>query len=234
VALEMAILRMAFAPQLVDLAEIVRGIDTNAPGARKLAAPPPLARVASSGSKPPYRSLEPPVLSSDPPPSTGPVVREKSDPLPERFTITKVTPLPSGSTDEVWTELKGRIERLELGKPVLSIMEHGTLLSFSATEVEIGYHKAIYREQFQDALDSKPLVKEIFDDFFGNARLKILTQSQETSLQAQNQYADPADGQSDLHRALRSEALENPVTRAILGEFEGSSVDDIKIIHPKP
>jgi hypothetical protein len=117
---------------------------------------------------------------------------------------------------------------------VLSIMEHGTLLSFSATEVEIGFHKAVWGDQFQDSLESKPDLKEIFNDLFGQARLKILTLAQETSLKAQNQYTPPPDGQSDLHRALRNEALENPVTKAILGEFEGSSVDDIKIIHPKP
>jgi hypothetical protein len=53
-------------------------------------------------------------------------------------------------------------------------------------------------------------------------------------LQTQKPYSAPADGQTDLDRALKHEALENPITKAILGEFEESSVEEINVLTSKP
>ncbi len=111
-----------------------------------------------------------------------------------------------------------------------SLMDHGRLISHGPTEVEVGFHKEVYKEQFESRLASKTGVRAIFEEFFGGARLKILTLARETSLDTKSPYSASADGQTDLDRALKNEAIENPITKAVLGEFEDSSIVEVKIL----
>ena len=112
-------------------------------------------------------------------------------------------------------------------------MDHGNLIAFGPTEVEIGFTKAIYKEEFESRLVKKPEAKRIFEEYFGNARFKILTFARETSLVPEKPYSEPENGQTAFDRALRNEAEENPITRAVLDEFEGSSIEEVKVISPK-
>ncbi len=234
VAAEMAVLRMSYAPQLLELSELVRRIDSHGSQAATGTIAATLSESRTTGDKPRKSGGSAGHLGPGERDSSVSRLEEPKNEVPEdRFTITDVIPLPTGTPDAVWSEIKKRVGRLEQGGPVLGIMEHGNLISFGPTEVEIGFNKPIYKERFESSLENKPEFRDIFEDLFGGATIKILTLARETSLATERQYASSADGQTDLHRALKNEALENPITKAVLGEFEGSSVDDIKILQPK-
>jgi DNA polymerase-3 subunit gamma/tau len=235
VALEMTILKMAYAPSLTDLSEIIHLIDSNAvPTAGSVR--PQAKTLAASPSQSKLKDPEPPAHDAKNEQITRsvPISDEMNDSPSESFTITRVTPVPEGNPDEVWASLKDRLGQSGANGPLQAIMNHGRLISFGPTEVEIGFHKAIYKEQFEDKLKNKTSITEIFEEFFGDAKLKILTLAQETSLDTSKPYSEPADGQTDLDRALRQEAIENPITKVVLSEFEDSAIEEINILSPKP
>jgi len=228
VAAEMAVLKMNYAPDLVSLSEVIHEMKSQA-GKSPTAATSPL-------------SLPPRSLAAGERHPAAVEIKEKLDELPrlnekeeeevppEGFTITAVTPLPTGTPDEIWADLKDKIRLEAMDKITPSIMEHGNLIAFGPSEVEIGFTKPIYREQFESRLQTKPELQRIFEELFGDAKVKILTLTSETSLDAQSPYAAVPDGQSDHDRALRNEAMEHPITRAVLEEFEGSSVEEIRVL----
>jgi DNA polymerase-3 subunit gamma/tau len=232
VVLEMTVLKMAYSPNIMDLSEILRRMDSGMPHSRLNAGvakrsqpvpPPPPPKPSSAGKK---EKAPAPEEKSE---QQGSGDQQEEVPS-ERFTITQVIPVPTGTPDEVWSNLKERIS-LSGQDPVLpSLMEHGRLISFGPTEVEVGFHKEVYKDQFEGRLASKIGLKTIFEEFFGNARIKILTLARETSLDTKNPYSASADGQTDLDRALKNEAIGNPITRSILEEFEDSSIVEIKIL----
>lgn len=232
VAVEMAVLRMSLAPEIVNLAEVLRRLDSAqpAPRPRSAAAAKPRKQVVS---EPPVETRAR-VPEEDTPDrsdrAVSPTVPEGEEKIPaEHFTITKITPMPDGTPDEVWANLKDRIGKAGLGPAITTNLEHGSLISFGPTEIEIGFNKAVYVQVFEGHLDSKKELRDIIEEFFGNARIKILTLAQETTLDAGKPYAEPKDGDTDRNRALKNEAMENPVVKAVLGEFEGSYIEDVKI-----
>ncbi|MGB6067244.1 MAG: DNA polymerase III subunit gamma/tau [Desulfomonilaceae bacterium] len=232
VALEMTVLKLAYAPDIADLSEILRHINSGsslsphnpAGGRRSVATPPVAAKSGRSGTK--GKPASPPDKGTS---EQNPADRQEEIP-PERFTITQVLPVPTGTPDEIWSSLKQRISLSGQDPVMLSLMDHGTLISFGPTEVEIGFHKEVYKEQFEDRLQNKTDLRSIFEEFFGGARLKILTLARETSLDTKNPYSASSDGQTDLDRALKNEAMENPITKAVLSEFEDSSIVEVKIL----
>lgn len=236
VALEMTILRMCYAPNIMNLSKIIHSIDSD-PGGRP-ALMDPRGSVSASGTTKPKKTqtrakaapLSPPVDREE---STR-IERESLTAPRERFTITQMQPLPSGTPDEVWAELKERMRTEQVDPALCSIMEHGNLISFGPTEVEIGFTKDIYRDQFESRLHNKQSVKDFFEGTFGDARIKSLTLAQATSLDTPKPYIEPEDGQTDLDRALRNEALDHPITRAVQRLFEDSSIEEIRILAPKP
>ncbi len=234
IAVEMTVLKMCFAPELTDLAEVLRRIDMNQPsgvaerrGSTRRAEPIPAPRVKTPSPPPREPSHAVDRVSDDRP-------EEGNQTQNERFTITKITPLPTGTPDEVWADLQEAIIKSDLGPAVTKNLEHGSLISFGPTEVEIGFNKKAYRERFEGHLESKHELRQILEEFFGNARVKILTLAQETSLDTGTPYARPTDGNTDLDRALKNEAMDNPLVRAVLDEFEGSYIEDIKTGGSKP
>ncbi len=239
ITLDMTVLRMAYAPDIVDLAALVRGLDsapvtlTAAPATRPapVSSPREKPAVATGRTKTavaPPKAAEKPIRDKEKP------KEEEADTSSEGFTITKVTPLASGTPDEVWSSLKERIGQVPGGIPLKTVLDHGKLISYGPLEVEIGFTRPTYRQQFEERLASKPTMREIFLDFFGQAKVKVLTLAVETSLATQKPYSTPSNGQTDLERALRHEATENPVTKTVLEVFEDSSIEDIKILAPKP
>jgi DNA polymerase-3 subunit gamma/tau len=234
IAVEMTVLRMCFAPELTDLAEVLRRLDTNSPSG--VAEKRGITRRAESTPVPRVKASSPP--PRDPPPVIDTVSRDKPESgdqtQTERFTITKITPLPTGTPDEVWADLQEAVIKSNLGPAITKNLEHGSLISFGPTEVEIGFNKKVYRERFEGHLESKKELKQIFEEFFGNTRIKILTLAQETTLDTGKPYDRPKDGNTDLDRALKNEAMDNPLVKAVLGEFEGSFIEDITIGAPKP
>jgi DNA polymerase-3 subunit gamma/tau len=232
ITLEMTLLKMAYAPDIMDLSEMLRRMDSELPNPRpksgddrrKRTLPPEPVKSEASGTKAkhsaPKDEVEPQHVPADQP----------EDVPSERFTITQVIPVPTGTPDEIWSNLKERISLSGQDPALPSLMEHGRLISHGPTEVEIGFHKEFYKDQFESRLANKIGVKAIFEEFFGGARLKILTLARETSLATKNPYSASADGQTDLDRALKTEALENPITKAVLGEFEDSSIVEVKIL----
>jgi DNA polymerase-3 subunit gamma/tau len=232
-AAEMAMLRLAHAPSITDLAELVRLLeskDLGRPESRPRSAR--ASREEGVTRKPAAPRASETVIREEKAPAAKQTVTE--DEVTEGFTITHVTPLPTGTPDEVWSALKQRVGETPSGQSVKSIMDHGSLISFGPTEVEFGFNKVFYRDEFESKLQDRDELRQIFEEFFGQARLKILVLTQETSLQTQKPYSAPADGQTDLDRALKHEALENPITKAILGEFEESSVEEINVLTSKP
>jgi len=229
VALEMTLVRMCHSADLVSLSEIVRRMDSDLP--KEVIRPPSRPERKD---RPRETVAAKPPLPQESEPAPAPIVEAKApqdDEAPaERFTITRVTPVPAGTPDEVWGSLKTSMTQAGIDPIVISLMEHGTLISFGPTEVEIGFHSSFYKGQFESRLKEKPELRKVLDEFFGDARIKILTLAQRTSLDTEKPYGVPSDDQTDLERALKNEALEHPLVRAVLGEFEGSSVEEIKII----
>jgi hypothetical protein len=74
-------------------------------------------------------------------------------------------------------------------------------------------------------------LKDVIDHVFGPVQTRVLVLSQKTSLSVEKPYTEALDGQSDLHRAMRKEAMENSIVRASLSEFENSSIEEIRIIN---
>ena len=219
ISLEMTVLRMAQAPDIADLSEIIRRIDAReAPTRRVMESQGPDSRVPAP---PPHAEKSLPRLQE----SGGVQAAEIEERLSqagekgigERFVITKITPVPEGAPDEVWAMIKKEVMDSEIDPLVASIMDHGSLISFGPTEIEIGFNKAFYKEEFASRMEEKPALRKIFQDFFGNPRIKILTLAQETSLDTAKPYAAAPDGESDRHRALKQEALDNPIVRASTG-----------------
>lgn len=235
-AVEMAVLRMAHAPSITDLAELIQLLESRDLGSAET--PPRSSRVAGEGRAPrkaaPAARRPEAVTRVEDASEKKPPATEAEEAASEGFTITQVTPLPTGTPDEVWADLKQRVAESSIGHSVKSIMDHGSLISFGPTEVEIGFNKDFYRDEFENKLLSRDDLRQLFEEFFGRARLRILVLAQETSLHTQKPYSAVADGQTDLDRALKNEALENPITKAVLGEFEGSSVEEIRVFPSKP
>ncbi len=232
IALEMTVVKMCMAPNLVDLSNVLKKIDSfrlgTVSGATASSEHPKVRRTQGGGldepapkySAPPAKPVFPAVLEDD----------RRSNAQEERFTITDITPLPVGTTDEVWAEFKKTIRIRGLDGLILSLLDHGTLISYGPQEIEIGFTKSFYKEQFENYLKTKPEVSQVIEDIFGPVQTRVLTLAQKTSLQAEKPYPEPSDGQSDLHRAMRKEAMENPIIRATLETFENSSVEEIRII----
>jgi DNA polymerase III subunit gamma/tau len=231
IALEMVLLRMLHAPDIVHLSELIKHIGSN-----KASASPKLLNkelAPATTRTPPSKSLLKRDIAqnqADNSISQPTIVEERAS---QHFTITRVTPLPTGTPDEVWTDLKERINRSGLDPFLLSMMDHGNLISFGPTQVEIGFNKAFYKQEFESRLLNKNELRGIFEEFFGNAAIKILTLTSQTSLDAPKPYVGEADGQTDLDRALKNEAMEHQITKAILAEFEDGIVEDVKIILAK-
>ena len=228
VAAEMTVLRMGYAPRIVDLAELVKRIDllprSEDPKPAGVLPVGPSRKITRQGREvrtpPPARNQR---LTE---PEPGPP-KADSKLAADPFTITAVTPLPSGTTDEVWTALKRRLVKAGVGPAIPTVMEHGSLISFGPTEVDIGFHKTIYKEKFEGAIQDKPELGEILREFFGEARIRILTLAAETSLRAVSPYAPTDEKGTDWERALKTEAMDHPVVKAVLSEFDGSFIEDI-------
>jgi DNA polymerase III subunit gamma/tau len=234
IALELTVLRMANAPDFVELSRLIRRLEAvPPPRAETISRSPvrmpaaPLPDVRSTGKKAATPSVEPERADKVP-------GREEDDSCPEPRATSAAKPLPSERPDEIWSMLKDRVQEWGEDPALRSIMDHGNLIAFGHKEVEIGFTRSLYKEDFEKRLADKQDLKGIFREFFGNARLKILTLSRETSLASEKPYGVPADGQTDLDRALKHEARENPITLAVLDEFEGSYIEDVRVIGPKP
>ncbi len=225
--LEMTALRIIHAPDIVDLKKLIQRMDAHA--------------LQERGRPITNEKISPQELMVEAPGRPKTELRQdieskrhnEESESTERFTITGIAPLASGPTDEVWTELRNRLAASGCDRFVVSLMDHGSLISYGPRKVEIGFHKSFYSKEFESRLLGKTELREIFNEFFGGAEIKILNLTSETSLEHSNPFDLPSDGQSDLDRALKSEALENPITKALLAEFEDASVEEIRIIAPK-
>ncbi len=231
IALEMTVVKMCLAPRLVDLSSLLKKIDSLPSGSNTLAPP----RLSQTG------RIKLPSASTEPSPKGPPIVEEKpscpstsASGVPGKaqhnFKITDITPLPVGSLDEVWDNFKKTIKKRGLDGLVLSMLEHGSLISYGPKEVEIGFTKSFYKEQFETYLRTKPELMTVIEDLFGPVQTRVLVLSKRTSLLSEKPYSETLDGQSDMHRAMRKEAMENSIVRAILDAFENSSVEEIRII----
>lgn len=215
IAVEMTVLKMANAPDIKQLSEIIKKVETLLP----------------LNSSPQYEQRPRPRQIPPAPVQVSPV---KAEPPPtdietttDRFTITEVTPLPT-TPDEVWTYIRSRVA--ERGDPRLPfVMDHGRIISISPDEAVIGFHKPIHKDQFQSKFE-KPEIRKIFDEVLGNAKVVLMTLVEQTPLQTQKPYNDPTDGEPEINRALKNEAMEHPLTKTILKEFSGSFVEDIVLI----
>jgi len=228
IALEMTVVKMAMAPRLVDLASVLKKIDS--PSSRIRLAPSQTKFQASLVEPTPPAILQRPEKQD----------KSCSEQLPnlkpdeQRFTITDVAPAPHGTNDEVWEYLKKTMKAHGLDGLLLSMLDHGSLIAYGPKEIEIGFTKSFYKDQFEAYLVTKPELKDVIDHVFGPVQTRVLVLSQKTSLSVEKPYTEALDGQSDLHRAMRKEAMENSIVRASLSEFENSSIEEIRIINHNP
>ncbi len=228
IALEMTVVKMAMAPRLVDLASVLKKIDS--PSSRIRVAPSQTRFQASLVDSTPPAILQRPEKQDTSCSERLPNL--KSD--EQRFTITDVAPAPQGTNDEVWEYLKKTMKAHGLDGLLLSMLDHGSLIAYGPKEIEIGFTKSFYKEQFETYLVTKPELKAVIDHVFGPVQTRVLVLSQKTSLSVEKPYTEALDGQSDLHRSMRKEAMENSIVRASLSEFENSSIEEIRIINHNP
>lgn len=232
VAMEMTIVKMCMAPKLVDLSNLLSRIDARAIGG---ASARTRGTVKSSnsgavGSGAFRNTTEVPSAQTADINRRDSDVRPKQDSKTERFQITDIRPVPSGSPGELWETLKNTIRQRGLDGLVLSMLDHGELISYGPNEVEIGFTKSFYRDQFETYLNTKPELKAVVEDIFGRVQTRVLVLTQKTSLIEEKPYTETIDGQSDLHRAMRKEAMDNPIVREALRVFENSSVEEVRIL----
>ena len=93
------------------------------------------------------------------------------------FKITDITPLPVGSPDDVWDNFKKTVKNRGLDGLMLSILDHGALISYGPKEVEIGFTKSFYKEQFETYLKTKPELMTVIEDLFGPVQTRVLVLS---------------------------------------------------------
>jgi DNA polymerase-3 subunit gamma/tau len=236
VALEMMTLRLANASQLVDLRTLVEKLDklerthvVKQPEMGVSHVRPKSGLIDFSAET--SREFKPADNESEITTALNRKV-EETDKCAPSIATERIYPAPIGNPADVWIGLKTRI-RGHGHESVLSLMEHAELVSYGPKMVEIGFTKAVYRDQFEASIKNKPELKSILDDFFGKVQVKTLMLSEETSLVNHKPYEAVLDGQTDQHRAIRSEAMENPVIRSALTEFENSSVEEIRILAPR-
>jgi len=232
VAMEMALLRMAHAPQLTDLSEIIRRIDAKpTPPGKARAAAPAAPATGSSLALPREQSMrlpaEEPVKSEVSTPRSAEAAEKEPS---ERFVITQIRPMPEGTPDDIWAAIKQHIADSGTDPALASVMDHGSLLSVGPSEVEIGFNKPFYRNEFESRLQQKTEIRKLFEEFFGEAELKIMTLAQETPLGAEKPYPVRENGESDRNRALKQEALDHPIVKAVRAEFGDSAIEEIKIL----
>ncbi len=237
VALEMLMLRISQASQLVDLQALVQKLNRLEKSVSSRGAVTALGQIRSGSNLEQSQTKRPPLSEL---PNTQRIERD-FHPKPERPSEepsgdNKKVDAPGGLRDnpgDLWTDLKSAIAKTPGQEAVLALMEHGELVSYGPKMVEIGFTKNVWKEQFETWLKEKPELTNIFGDFFGKIKVKTLVLSQQTSLEDQKPYEAVMDGQTDQHRAIKSEAMDNPIIRAILKEFQNSSVEEIKILGPK-
>ncbi len=232
VGLEMTVLRMASAPNIMELSKIIQVMDSRMQIVPKRGESVGIAatQLKEKETKETGRTREATPTKKVSPRKTA--FHSEDNESPEQLGVTKFQSLRTEAPDELWSIIKERVLSWGGDRALTEIMDHGNLIAFGPTEVEIGFTKAIYKEEFESRFN-KPEAKSIFEEYFGNARFKILTLARETSLDSEKPYLEPENGQTDFDRALRSEAQENPITRAVLDEFEGSSIEEVKVISPK-
>ena len=232
VALEMTIIKMCMAPRLVDLSSLLNKINSrgtgHSPGMDSGRGKIPTLPVSR------MKTLE----KTDSDLCSDSILIRSSEhgnhPRPEtkaeRFTITDIRPVPSGAPGEVWETLKKTMQERGLDGLVLSMLDHGELISYGPNEVEIGFTKSFYRDQFESYLKTKPELNAVIESIFGAVQTKVLVLSTKTSLKEEKHYSETLDGQSDMHRAMRKEAMENLIVREALKVFENSSIEEVRII----
>ncbi len=232
VALEMTIIKMCMAPRLVDLSSLLNRINSrgsgHSPGIDSGRGKIPTLPVSR------MKTLE----KTDSDLCSDSILVRSSEhgnhPRPEtkaeRFTITDIRPVPSGAPGEVWETLKKTMQERGLDGLVLSMLDHGALISYGPNEVEIGFTKSFYRDQFESYLKTKPELNAVIESIFGAVQTKVLVLSTKTSLKEEKHYSETLDGQSDMHRAMRKEAMENLIVREALKVFENSSIEEVRII----
>jgi len=232
VALEMTIIKMCMAPRLVDLSSLLNKINSrgtgHSPGMDSGRGKIPTLPVSR------MKTLE----KTDSDLCSDSILIRSSEhgnhPRPEtkaeRFTITDIRPVPSGAPGEVWETLKKTMQQRGLDGLVLSMLDHGELISYGPNEVEIGFTKSFYRDQFESYLKTKPELNAVIESIFGAVQTKVLVLSTKTSLKEEKHYSETLDGQSDMHRAMRKEAMENLIVREALKVFENSSIEEVRII----
>lgn len=231
IILEITCLRMIHAPDIVDLSALLHHIDERMlPQKVESPSRKDVNQPRSTKNKLIVKEEKAVAVTAEGSPRTDESAVGLTS---ERFIITGITPLPSGSPDEVWADLKTRIGGAGADRFLLSIMDHGSLISFGEKTVEIGFNKAFYKQEFESRLQARSDIRLIFQELFGNAAVKVLTLASETSLATPDAYALPDDGQTDFDRALKNEAIEHPITRAILAEFQDGTIEGITVLSPK-
>lgn len=230
IALEMALIRMAHAPNLVDLSQLVRRIEApEGMQARPAAVLPPAPLAPPRRARAPRPAPQPAKHSSAPSEAS---VRP-AEPLStakEGFVITSITPLADGPPEEVWSALTRDIAEAHLDELLPTWLEHGRLISYSSTDAEIGFTKPFYRTQFEDLFQNNADLRKIFEDYFGDARVRTLVLAEPTPLATEKPYKAPEDGESDRTRALKQEAMDHPIVSTVRQEFADSTIEEIKIL----
>jgi DNA polymerase-3 subunit gamma/tau len=131
--------------------------------------------------------------------------------------IEKVGPFQSEAHPR-WEEVIGQIRE---EKPSLaSYLEHGTLVSFSADRIQVGYpENAIFFMELVKKEEHQQIIKTVLERLFGRPVPFSLTRL-ERGASPPPKKPDPAKG-----KKIKQETLSNPLIREALDIFGGEVVD---------
>jgi hypothetical protein len=214
----MLALRLALMPGVVDLAQLLKSVEPGsaprpiAPQQAPRPAPAPAVTrkkpvvVVSHDQKPPTTAEQSPITASPEPPAT---------------------PSTAKTPEEAWDELLAGLD-----DPMLKSLFAGQaeLRSFKDGEAEILFSNNFFCKQFKHKLDSNTGFRDLVRRAFNNAVIRTHVGGETTGSAAKPAFVAEKENDTDLARALKNEALEHKLVRALLEEFEGSSVLEINVL----
>ncbi len=204
IAMEMLALRMAQAPKVLEIGELLKRMD-----ARGSPSGGQAARVPQKHARPAVAAIASRTAQND----SAPV---KS---------------PPPSPQKTWDDFRSAVHA-EIADPTLQpLLDQATLLTMAEDVAEICFTKAVFRSTFDEKVLKSGALNELLRRYFPQAHIKTSSAAPSISpVRERTVEPIPDNAGTDWERALRNEALEHSVIKTILHEFQGSTVEEIKII----
>ncbi len=216
--LEMALVRLAQLPSALDVATLVRKLESLE---KRLAA----GGVPAAAPASPVPQAPPAAPVQSPPTSVPPESPQQAAPAPPQR---PVPPQAPATGRQGW---QGLVEFVKGHRPMVgSLLEHGSLLSMELPVLEVGFQKGSFHlEQIKDT-ETQDALRKLGAEYFGQPvtlRVQELDAGQNQAPPSLLEERKAKD--SDRKRRLREDALAHPMVKAAVDVFNGE-VKEVKPI----